>query len=208
MHSEMLLPFNQGRLQPMNIKNILTLLIGSFYYTTVLSSCSLLEVSDEEKFAKTPNIRQVKDLELTFSRASLGGEEFEHYALSGEILFYECGAIKFGKFSPIEKGIKPVPRQIVKPLRLAINQTLLALDDNSKLRPAERGSSLSDAGLFTLTWQEQGKPNEKSIETSLDAIVSRTKLVEKRIYHLVSIIRSVPPNIVCRNREFFGLKRE
>jgi len=174
-----------------------------------LTSCSFFGFSEEEEeLTETIKMRQVEELEITFSRASLGGEEFEHYVLSGEVLFYECGAVKFGKYSPSEKGIKPVPRQIVKPLRSSINQTLLALDDTSKLRPAERGSALSDAGLFILSWREVGKSTEKSIETSVDAIASQTKFVEKRINHLVSIIRSVPANILCRNREFFGLKRD
>ena len=178
------------------------------------TGCSLLGLDDEddatqaaEEAEPPPELRRAERIELTFSRAALGGEEFEHYSLQGEILFYECGAGKFGRFHPLEQSLRPVPRKLTKPLRERIDEFLTALDEQPTWPKAEGGRGLSDAGTLTCQIREAGKQVDATIETSVDAVASRSTLAEKRLNRLIEVIRAVPPQFPCRNKVFFGLGR-
>jgi hypothetical protein len=178
-------------------------LFGAFIVVCLLSlgGCSV-----EEGVKPAPPV-QAKSLELFFQRASLSTNEFEQYKVNGEKLFFECGAVRRGRFVADKQEFVSFPPNFSERYEQRLAQVVAALDgNNNEFDSPGRARGLADPGIFLL--EVQLVNGVKSVKTSFDSVVDPNSKAEEELQQLAKLLRGAAGGEVCGNKSFFGLNSE
>ena len=169
---------------------------------SVGSGCSMLASSPESQPNST--IPAVSAVELYLSRSSFSDTEFEHFKLSGNKLFGECGKIRRGRQIPVDQALTPVSADDSTKIT-DIAREILTEANTKNLSLAKPGANrhMADPGQFTLTLSTGS--DLKRIETSLDEVSNANFSDTKKLKKLTETLRGVGSNKLCGNKVFFGL---
>ena len=165
-----------------------------------LNACSYL--SSESSSALPPAFDLI---ELSATRSSLSGVEFEQMKLEGDSLFAECGQLLRGKYQ--SKAGDLIDISVDRRQRLVSAAGLLwqALENEKLFPEVGTNSDFADPGQFSLKIVTDG--DTRSLSTSFDAISTPTSLATRRALGLYELLRGhASGRADCGNALFFGVR--
>lgn len=187
------------------MRKILITMIG----LSVLTACSVFEggVKATSEQASPEIDPSTVSFGMYLQRGGLGGSEFEQYKTLSDSLFVECGDISKGRVNSEYQRVLEVDSQklIVAKQRVARFVTQYKSISSAQYDSPGMGGGFSDPGKCTVRL----RAGERSLEikTSLDWVERSRDEVSRELRHLVEVIRGLPSNTLCENKDFYGLKR-
>lgn len=147
----------------------------------------------------------VSGFELFLSRTSFSDTEFEHYKLSGENLFVECGTQRHGRMVPRQQTLKKASPQAAELMNSAAAEILSRLrSQKPSLESPGTNRSPADPGEFLLTFDSA--EGSKSIRTSLDAAANDKVGFGRDLASFAELVRG--SSNACGTQSFYGLGRK
>ena len=163
----------------------------------LLASCSLLGESDQA------TTHRMKSVEITLSRASLVGVDYEHYKIARGKLFKECGKVNKGNFIPDEQAFVSLNPDIHAPL-LDVSHSFMARAHGQEIAWDKPGKNddLTDPGITRVVLEaEEGTV---TVDTALDSVSNPGSRAERSLNNLIRIVRSAA-GTMCGNKVFYGV---
>jgi hypothetical protein len=187
------------------VRKLLMTLIG----LSVLTACSVFDggVKATSKEVSADIDYSTVSFSLYLQRGGLGGSEFEQYKTLSDSLFVECGDISKGRVSSEYQSVLAIDSQELAEVKKRIARYINKYDSISSDQydaPGMEGG-FSDPGKCIVRL----RAGERSLEikTSLDWVERSRDELSRELRHVVELIRGLPSNSLCENKDFYGLKR-
>ena len=151
-----------------------------------------------------PKLTEYTSIDVSLSRASLVDIDFENYKVMPDKVFYECGKVKRGKYSPADQKLLRFNPARSLPVRESLTDLVKFLK-RSDLTWEEAGKNKSPADPGELKMTINTGSNKYSVVTSLDSISDPRTQAARELQEVVRKVRAMAGKAPCGNDRFYGL---
>lgn len=166
-----------------------------------LSACSSLWSSSPQQ---TISPEKISGLEVFMSRSSLQKVEFEHFKISKDSMFIECGTIGQGRWYPRMQEVVRLDNDTQQNLSSLLGTVVGKLDsEDLSLEDPGDNKGFFDPGIYELQLKNREKPIH--LRTSQKSIAEPSREIERNLQKMSRILRKEYGDSLCGNGQFFGL---
>ncbi|MCB0318787.1 MAG: hypothetical protein KDD56_08515, partial [Bdellovibrionales bacterium] len=139
---------------------------------------------------------QIEATEIFMSRSNLTTTEFEHYKLSNNNLFVECGKLNRGRYFPEQQNVFEVDSSNTKKI-LDLDRDFITEKVTNHLNLDKPGdnNNLFDPGIFNISISTNKENFDTS--TSLDTISTPTAKAPKILKKIAAGLRQLSTDKPC-----------
>lgn len=196
--------------QKVDHKSVTRLLFCLLFYFVALSlsACQMSVTNEQAPVAISPDSKL--ELELFSARGAFSRSEYEHFKLTGDSLWRECGTLAKAKKSSAEsapeltnitvagnkeltltqkdQAIKILPENTLASIRSQSQQVLTHLSSKSIIPPAGSATSFATPGVVELKLTVGDK--SQTLTTSLDALSADSGSVDTLGGEVTALLKS------------------